>query len=224
MTYCIKLVRKQETFFGYRNSKGEWTAALSTLEGATSFKTESGAWKALMKGDKVLASAYGIACWHDLLQKRGYEVSVVNTSEDKQKEQGEKISQTESSQSSTELDREILALQAQLAKLQAERDSIKGVKRQRSLKAQVYINRHIVAANKKATTADNLVDNAAISINTSLGVIYAKRIEFTAGATLIQNAADARCSGATIWVETTFESLIIDGVPADRSIFKNTVN
>jgi hypothetical protein len=123
-------------------------------------------------------------------------------------------------QSITDLDFEILALQAQLAKLQARRDSINGVKKQRSLKAQVYINRHIVAANKKATTADNLVDNAAISINTSLGVIYAKRIEFTAGATLIQNAADARCSGATIWVETTFESLIIDGVLANREMFK----
>lgn len=122
-------------------------------------------------------------------------------------------------QSITELDLDILALQAQLASLQARRDSINGIKKQRSLKAQIYINRHIVGANKKATTADNLVDDAAISINTSLGVIYAKRIEFTAGATLIQNAADARCSGATIWVETTFESLIIDGVPADRAMF-----
>lgn len=122
-------------------------------------------------------------------------------------------------QSITELDFDILALQAQLASLQARRDSINGIKKQRSLKAQIYINRHIVGANKKATTANNLVDDAAISINTSLGVIYAKRIEFTAGATLIQNAADARCSGATIWVETTFESLIIDGVPADRAMF-----
>ena len=123
-------------------------------------------------------------------------------------------------QSITELDFEILALQAHLATLQARRDAINGVKKQRSLKAQIYINRHIVAANKKATTVDNLVDDAAISINTSLGGIYAKRIEFTAGATLLQNAADARCSGATIWVETTFESLIIDGVPADRAMLK----
>ena len=122
-------------------------------------------------------------------------------------------------QSITELDLDILALQAQLTSLQARRDSINGSKKQRSLKAQVYINRHIVSANKKATTVDNLVDDAAISINTSLGVIYAKRIEFTTGSTLIQNAADARCSGATIWVETTFESLIIDGVPADRAMF-----
>ena len=123
-------------------------------------------------------------------------------------------------QSVTELDIEILALQARLASLQLQRDSINGVKKARSIKAQIYINRHIVAANKKATTVDNLVDDAAISINTSLGVIYAKRIEFTAGATLIQDAADARCSGATIWVETTFESLIVDGMPADRSMFK----
>lgn len=214
MTYCIKLVYKQETFFGYRNSKGEWIAALSTPKGATSFKTESGARKALMKGDKDLASATGVACWYDLLQKRGYEVDVVNISQD------EESTQTKSVEPTAELDLEILALQAQLATLQARRDELNGVKKSRSLKAQVYINRHIVAANKKATTADNLVDDAAISINTSLGVIYAKRIEFTAGATLIQNAADARCSGATIWVETTFESLIIDGVPADRSMLK----
>lgn len=123
-------------------------------------------------------------------------------------------------QSITELDFEILALQAQLANLQARRDEINGARKQRSIKAQIYINRHVVAANKKAGTPDNLVDDAAISINTSLGVIYAKRIEFTAGATLIQNAANARCSGATIWVETTFESLIIDGMPADRAMFK----
>ena len=122
-------------------------------------------------------------------------------------------------QSITKLDIDILALQAQIASLQARRNLINGIKKQRSLKAQIYINRHIMGANKKATIADNLVDDAAISINTSLGAIYAKRIEFTAGATLIQNAVDARCSGATIWVETTFESLIIDGVPADRAMF-----
>lgn len=79
MTYCIKLVRKQETFFGYRNTKGEWTAAMSAPESATSFKTKSGAQRALVKGDAALASVSGFACWHDLLQNRGYEVSVVNT-------------------------------------------------------------------------------------------------------------------------------------------------
>ena len=78
-------------------------------------------------------------------------------------------------QSITKLDLDILALQAQLTSFQARRDSINGSKKQRSLKAQVYINRHIVGANKKATTADNLVDDAAISINTSLGVIYANQ-------------------------------------------------
>ena len=213
MTYAIQIIYNQETFFGYRNSKGEWTPALSTPEGSTSFKTESGAWKAIMKGDSSLASASGSACWYDLLQKKGYEVNVVSVS------QAEEIVQIEEVKLIAKLDLDILAIQSQLTNLQAQRDLINGSKKQRSLKAQVYINRHIVRANKKATTADNLIDDAAISINTSLGVIYAKRIEFTAGATLIQNAADARCSGATIWVETTFESLIIDGVPADRSMF-----
>ena len=213
MTYAIQIIYNQETFFGYRNSKGEWTPSLSTPEGSTSFKTESGAWRAIMKGDSSLASASGSACWYDLLQKKGYEVNVVSVS------QAEEIVQIEEVKLIAKLNLDILAIQWQLTNLQAQRDLINGSKKQRSLKAQVYINRHIVGANKKATTANNLVDDAAISINTSLGVIYAKRIEFTAGATLIQNAADARCSGATIWVETTFESLIIDGVPADRAMF-----
>ena len=213
MTYAVRIIHNQETFFGYRNSKGEWTPSLSTPEGSTSFKTESGAWKAIKKGDSSLSSASGSACWYDLLQKKGYEVNVVSVS------QAEEIVQIEEVKLIAKLDLDILAIQSQLANLQAQRDLINRSKKQRSLKAQVYINRHIVRANKKATTADNLIDDAAISINTSLGVIYAKRIEFTAGATLIQNAADARCSGATIWVETTFESLIIDGVPADQSMF-----
>lgn len=213
MVYVVQIIWNQETFFGYRNSKGEWTPTLSTPEGSTSFKTESGAWKAIMKGDSSLASASGSACWYDLLQKKGYEVNVVSVS------QVEEIVQSKEVKLIAKLDLDILAIQSQLTNLQAQRDLINASKKQCSLKAQVYINRHIVGANKKATTADNLVDDAAISINTSLGVIYAKRIEFTAGATLIQNAADARCSGATIWVETTFESLIIDGVLASRAMF-----
>ena len=90
------------------------------------------------------------------------------------------------------------------------------------MKAQIYINRHIVASNKKATKETGILEEeAAISINTYLGVIYAKEIEFTAGCKLIQNAAKARvCSGATIWMEAEFESLIIDGVKANRSMLK----
>lgn len=88
------------------------------------------------------------------------------------------------------------------------------------MKAQVYINRHIIAANKKMTKElAMLVDDAAISINTSKGVIYCKTIDFTKGCTMKQDTANARCSGATIWMEAEFESLIIDGVPADRSMF-----
>jgi hypothetical protein len=89
------------------------------------------------------------------------------------------------------------------------------------MKAQVYVNRHVMAANKKATKDRGLlIDEAAISVNTYLGVIYGKEIDFTQGCKLIQNAAQARCSGATIWVEAEFESLIIDGVPANRSMFQ----
>jgi hypothetical protein len=48
------------------------------------------------------------------------------------------------------------------------------------MKAQIYVNRHIVAANKKATKQKGaLVDERAISINTYLGSVYAKRVEYS---------------------------------------------
>ena len=89
------------------------------------------------------------------------------------------------------------------------------------MKAQIYINRHIVAANKKATKdTGRLTDRPAISIHTYKGSIYAKEVEFKQGCKLIQNAADARCSGATIWLECDdFETLLVDGVKAERSMF-----
>ena len=38
---------------------------------------------------------------------------------------------------------------------------------------------------------------------------------------MIQNAENARCSGATIWIEVNdFESLIIDGAAANRSMLE----
>ncbi|MGH2414603.1 MAG: hypothetical protein ACRDEA_13155, partial [Microcystaceae cyanobacterium] len=88
------------------------------------------------------------------------------------------------------------------------------------MKAQIYINRHIAASNKKATAlTGELVDNPAVSVNTYKGSIYAKEVEFTGWAKLIQDAANARCSGAIIWIEAEFESLIIDGVRANRFMF-----
>lgn len=64
------------------------------------------------------------------------------------------------------------------------------------------------------------MDERAISVNTYLGSVYAKRVEFTSGCVLVQDASKARCSGATIWIEAAFESLVIDGVAADRAMFK----
>lgn len=91
------------------------------------------------------------------------------------------------------------------------------------MKAQVYINRHVMTANKKATKDKAcLVDEAAISVNTYLGVVYGKKIEFTQGCKLVQDATNARCSGATIWMEAEFESLVIDGIKADRVMFDKT--
>lgn len=77
-----------------------------------------------------------------------------------------------------------------------------------------------MAANKKATKeTEQLTDHPAIAVNTYKGSIYCKEVEFTQGCKLIQNAENARCSGATIWLEAEFESLIIDGVKGDRSMF-----
>ena len=90
------------------------------------------------------------------------------------------------------------------------------------MKAQIYVNRHVVAANKKASKEmGEIVDNPAISVHTYKGSIYGKEVEFTKGGKLIQNAENARCSGATIWLEVDdFESLIIDGAAANRSMFE----
>lgn len=91
------------------------------------------------------------------------------------------------------------------------------------MKSQVYINRHVMAANKKSSKERGyLVDEAAISVNTYLGVVYGKEVEFTQGCKLVQDATNARCSGATVWMEADLESLVIDGIKADRSMFDKT--
>lgn len=91
------------------------------------------------------------------------------------------------------------------------------------MKAQVYVNRHVMTANKKATKDRGVpIDEAAISVNTYLGVVYGKEIDFTQGCKLVQDATNARCSGATIWMEAEFESLVIDGIKADRLMFDKT--
>ncbi len=90
------------------------------------------------------------------------------------------------------------------------------------MKAQIVINRHVIKANKKASKETGaLVDYAAISVKTYIGTKYCKEVEFTKGCKLVQDAANARCNGATIWIEVEdAESLIIDGIPATRDTFK----
>jgi hypothetical protein len=94
------------------------------------------------------------------------------------------------------------------------------------MKAQIYVNRHIQAANKRATKETKiLTDHPAIAVKTYKGSVYCKEVEFTKGGKLIQNAENARCSGATIWIEVDdFESLILDGVAADNSMFNGKEN
>lgn len=70
------------------------------------------------------------------------------------------------------------------------------------VKAQIYINRHIVAANKKESkVTGKIVDRPAISINTYKGSTYTKRVELAEGIVLVQDGFNPRCSGATIWIE-----------------------
>ena len=89
------------------------------------------------------------------------------------------------------------------------------------MQAEIYINRHIIASNKKATKETGIVvDLPAIAIRTYMGTVYAKKISFIAGCTMVQDAKNARCSGATIWCTAKFETLIIDGVMADRAWLK----
>lgn len=63
------------------------------------------------------------------------------------------------------------------------------------MKATIYINRHVVAANKKHGE-----NNPAISINTYKSVEYAHKIALS-NAVLIQDMDAPRCSGANIWIE-----------------------
>jgi len=90
------------------------------------------------------------------------------------------------------------------------------------MKAQIYINRHIILANKKASLAGNFTDAPAIAVRTYLGVLYCKSVEFlpSSNPVLIQNAENPICSGATVWMEVErFESLLIDRIQANRSMF-----
>ena len=76
------------------------------------------------------------------------------------------------------------------------------------MKTEIYINRHIVAANKKATRATGeLVDEPAITLRTYKGTMRVKRVEIIGSAVLVQDAARARCSGATIWLECDSSAL-----------------
>jgi hypothetical protein len=80
------------------------------------------------------------------------------------------------------------------------------------MRATIYINRHIVARNKKAIAENpNYQEEAAIAIRTYKKTVYGKEVDF-ARCKLIQDSSRARCSGATIWIEVdNAEDLVVDG-------------
>lgn len=87
------------------------------------------------------------------------------------------------------------------------------------MQAKIYINRAIVRKNKKQSQeSGKLVDEPAIAINTYRGSVYVKSVQLPPNAVLRQDASNAQCSGATIWIECLFEELILDGKPAHRSM------
>lgn len=90
------------------------------------------------------------------------------------------------------------------------------------LQAKIYINRQIVAANKKASKeTGTIVDEPAVAINTYRGSIYAHEVVLSGNAKLIQDSANPLSSGATIWIEAQFFDLIIDGQKASLDMFNS---
>lgn len=80
------------------------------------------------------------------------------------------------------------------------------------MKALIFVNRHKVNANKKASkVTGNIADQPAIGIKTYRGSTHCKEIEFTQVAKLIQDSQNPICSGATIRLEADYKTLIIDG-------------
>ena len=78
------------------------------------------------------------------------------------------------------------------------------------MKAKIYINRHVIRANKKATKeSGRVVDNPAIAVRTYKGSTYCKRVELAPGISLVQDAENADCSGATIWIEANNANKLI---------------
>ena len=89
-----------------------------------------------------------------------------------------------------------------------------------NIKATVFINRHIVTANKAATKdLGAIVDRPAITIKTTDGSILVKDVHLL-DCRLIQDALSARCSGATIWIETTLDRILLENKPLTRERFK----
>lgn len=96
---------------------------------------------------------------------------------------------------------------------------------QKPIKATIVVNRHVVARNKKASKhTGTVIDDPALSVRTSRGVVYGKTIDIKGSSRLVQDAANARCSGATIWLETTFQDLTIDGKKACLSMLPQKFN
>ena len=93
-----------------------------------------------------------------------------------------------------------------------------------NVKAQVYIDRHIMTANKKQTKeTGEICDRPAITIRTCDGVIKVKQVKLLE-ADLMQDALNPICSGATIWLRTTLDNIMIDDRPLTREYFQQLQN
>jgi len=72
------------------------------------------------------------------------------------------------------------------------------------MKCRIYINRHIIRANRK-----NNASQSPIAIRTYKGVTYAKEIILRKDAVLKYDPEHALCSGATAWIECQWEDVEI---------------
>lgn len=73
------------------------------------------------------------------------------------------------------------------------------------MKSYIYINRHKVQKNKKENK-----DKPVIAVRSYKGIEYTKRVTFSDGSQLKQDFKNPLCSGATIWLESERENIILD--------------
>lgn len=69
---------------------------------------------------------------------------------------------------------------------------------------RIIMNRHIIASNKK-----HGVNEPPIAVKTYKSTIYCHEVEIIGTTRLVYDPTDSPCSGATAWIETDGQVLIL---------------